>query len=95
MISIVKDFGIVCIERPGSNPDKTIEENKALFQYKDNILIYRIWLKDFVSSTVLRTAIKNGSNVKYLTPNSVVKYIEEHSLYSWVDLIRIDLLLFS
>jgi nicotinamide mononucleotide adenylyltransferase len=34
-----------------------------------------------VSATKIRLAIKKGVSVKYLTPDPVINYIEEHGIY--------------
>jgi nicotinate-nucleotide adenylyltransferase len=36
-----------------------------------------------ISSTEIRTLLKNGLSAKYLTPDSVLDYIREHNLYSF------------
>ena len=39
-----------------------------------------------VSSTDIRMMMKSGMSVRYLVPDAVVKYIEEHKLYKSGDL---------
>ncbi|MCX5871950.1 MAG: nicotinate-nucleotide adenylyltransferase [Deltaproteobacteria bacterium] len=36
-----------------------------------------------ISSTEIRTLVKNGLSAKYLTPDPVLDYIREHNLYSF------------
>ena len=34
-----------------------------------------------VSSTKIRTAVRRGNSIKYLVPENVREYIEDHKLY--------------
>jgi nicotinamide mononucleotide adenylyltransferase len=79
--TILRDFGVVCIEREGSDPNRIIYESDLLSAHSRNIHVFREWILNDVSSTEVRRHIRRGLSVKYLTPDPVVHYIHTHGLY--------------
>jgi len=79
--AILEKHGIVVITRVNSNPEKFVDGSSLLTQYKDNIHIVTEWISNDVSSTKIRDAVQRGESVRYLVPDSVIKYIEQHNLY--------------
>eukprot|EP00850_Spirogloea_muscicola_P018731 SM000175S03278 [mRNA] locus=s175:58157:61825:+ [translate_table: standard] len=79
--AICSDFGIVCITREGSHARKLVNENDALYENRDNIRIVDEWITNNVSSTAVRRCIARGQSVKYLIPDMVLEYIQQHRLY--------------
>ena len=47
-------FGLVCISRAGSDPDRFIYENDVLFKWQNNITIVTEWIYNEISSTKIR-----------------------------------------
>ncbi|CAB3408315.1 unnamed protein product [Caenorhabditis bovis] len=82
IVKIIMDFGLVMIAREGSTPLETVKSMRDIAQYAKNIIM----IKDevcpcSVSSTRLRAAIAVDKSIKYSTPDEVIEYIREHSLY--------------
>lgn len=78
---IVGKYGIVCITRDDSDPRKFIYESDLLSKYQENITIVTEWIRNDVSSTKIRRALRRGESVKYLLQDSVINYIKKHQLY--------------
>ncbi|XP_030279837.1 nicotinamide/nicotinic acid mononucleotide adenylyltransferase 1 [Sparus aurata] len=79
---IVGRFGLVCITRSGNDPHKFIHQSDMLWKYRKNIHVVREWVTNEISATHVRRALRRGRSVRYLLPESVVHYIQEHDLYS-------------
>ncbi|KAL8582899.1 hypothetical protein ACOMHN_043492 [Nucella lapillus] len=82
---IVGKYGLVCITRAGSDPQKFIYESDVLTKYKENIFIVTEWMTNEISATKVRRAVQRGESVKYLLPEPVIDYIRRHHLYGVVD----------
>lgn len=79
---IVGRFGLVCITRNGNEPLKFINQSDTLWKHRKNIHIVQEWVKNDISATHVRRALRRGRSVRYLLPDSVLNYIHEHHLYS-------------
>lgn len=82
--AIVGQYGMVVITREGSDPLDTIErspKSDILKMYRNNIVIVEEKIPNMISSTAVRNAIKNGESVRYLIPDPVIQYINDHELY--------------
>ncbi|XP_054633022.1 nicotinamide/nicotinic acid mononucleotide adenylyltransferase 1 [Dunckerocampus dactyliophorus] len=79
---IVGRFGMVCITRCGSDPHKFIYQSDMLWKYRKNIHVVPNWVPNDISATHVRRALRRGQSVRYLLPDSVLYYIQEHDLYS-------------
>jgi nicotinamide mononucleotide adenylyltransferase len=95
------EYGIVCLERTGSDPSSIVLNHDILYKYRvrirtsyslsqsftlafreqNNIMLVRQWIVNEISSTKIRLALKRNLSIKYLTPDSVVDYIEKEGLY--------------
>ncbi|XP_031760955.1 nicotinamide/nicotinic acid mononucleotide adenylyltransferase 1 isoform X2 [Xenopus tropicalis] len=82
VIEILSSFGIVCITRLGSNASNFIYESDILWKYKHMIHLVEEWITNDISSTKIRRALRRGMSIRYLVPDSVVEYIENHELYN-------------
>eukprot|EP00249_Psilotum_nudum_P014096 c24665_g1_i2 orf=164-931(-) len=81
ILSICKDYGIVCIARGGKDMQKLISENSLFSENKENIFI----VDDFeinISSSEVREKLSRGISVKGLVPESVINYIMSNKLYN-------------
>ncbi|XP_059511576.1 nicotinamide/nicotinic acid mononucleotide adenylyltransferase 1 [Stegostoma tigrinum] len=78
---IVGKFGIVCISRLGSNIEKFVYESDVMWKFKENIHLVTEWIANEISSTKVRQALRRGQSVKYVIPDSVIEYIQQHNLY--------------
>ncbi|KAK7493222.1 hypothetical protein BaRGS_00015559 [Batillaria attramentaria] len=82
---IVSRYGLVCITRAGSNPQKFIYESDVLTKHMENIHIVTEWISNEISATKIRRALRRGESVRYLLPDPVLDYIREHQLYGVPD----------
>ncbi|XP_029473262.1 nicotinamide/nicotinic acid mononucleotide adenylyltransferase 3 [Rhinatrema bivittatum] len=79
---VVEKFGLVCISRVGHDPLQIIYESDLLNRYQHNIHLIREWIQNEKSSTHIRRALRRGQSVKYLVPDSVIHYIQQHNIYT-------------
>jgi len=79
---IVSSYGIFVLERAGSDLNEIINASEVLSKYKANIHIIKQTIANDISSTKVRQSIASGLSIKYLTSESVVKYIKDNKLYS-------------
>uniref|UniRef100_H2YH94 Nicotinamide-nucleotide adenylyltransferase n=1 Tax=Ciona savignyi TaxID=51511 RepID=H2YH94_CIOSA len=79
--NIINDFGIVVITRPDYDPHALINNSAVLQDSSSNIHLVEDWNQSGLSSTKLRRAIREGNSIRYLTPDPVIEYIDQHGLY--------------
>lgn len=79
---IVGRYGLVCITRSGNDPHKFIHQSDMLWKYRKNIHVVHEWVTNEISATHVRRALRRGRSVRYLLPDEVVHYIQEHNLFS-------------
>lgn len=79
---IVGRFGLICITRSGSDPLKLIHQSDTLWKYRKNIHLVNEWVVNEISATQVRRALRRCRSVRYLLPDSVLCYIQQHELYS-------------
>ncbi|KAM3872392.1 nicotinamide/nicotinic acid mononucleotide adenylyltransferase 1-like [Diretmus argenteus] len=82
MTEIVGRYGMVCITRSGNDPHKFIHQSDMLWKHRRNIHLVHEWVTNDISATHVRRALRRGQSVRYLLPDPVVRYIQEHNLYS-------------
>uniref|UniRef100_A0A6G1SQI4 Nicotinamide-nucleotide adenylyltransferase n=1 Tax=Aceria tosichella TaxID=561515 RepID=A0A6G1SQI4_9ACAR len=83
---ILRDFGIVAIPRPGSNPWKLLYDSSKshIFQQHINqIVLLEEDRQVNISSTMVRDAVKDGKPIEHLVHPSVEKYIRDKGLYKY------------
>lgn len=78
---LTRDFKIYVLERDRDEISTIIESNEFLKQNKQSFIKAKDNITSNLSSTFVRNKIKAGKSVRYLTPDEVVKYIEENNLY--------------
>lgn len=82
---LIESFGLVVIERTNAllakGVEKEIFENDLLFRVRRNIFIIPQSVPTEISSSKLRLLIKRGLSIKYLTPDSVIEYINTNNFY--------------
>lgn len=79
---ILGRYGVVCITRSGSDPNKFIHQSDVLWKYRKNIHVVPEWVTNEISATHVRRALRRGQSVRYLLPDDVLRYIQEHKLYN-------------
>ncbi|XP_048845310.1 nicotinamide/nicotinic acid mononucleotide adenylyltransferase 3 [Brienomyrus brachyistius] len=80
---LVGHFGLVCVSRGDLQADRAVHESDTLFQHRHNIFLVREWVRNETSATEIRRALRRGLSVKYLLPDAVIEYVQEHQLYTW------------
>lgn len=79
---ILKDHGIVCICRQGTDVEQLLQQpGSLLHKYRDNIIIVEEPVPNQVSSTAVRQQLAQQQPVRYLVPDAVIAYIKQHHLY--------------
>ncbi|XP_075402951.1 nicotinamide/nicotinic acid mononucleotide adenylyltransferase 3 [Tenrec ecaudatus] len=79
---IVEKFGLVCVHRAGHDTNAYILASPILRRYQDHIHLAREPVQNDISSTYVRQALRLGQSVKYLLPDAVLAYIQDHALYT-------------
>ncbi|KAL1450119.1 hypothetical protein WDU94_002571 [Cyamophila willieti] len=79
---IAGHHGIVVITRGDVNPAKFIYQHDILSKHMNKIIIVNEWIRNDISSTHMRRALKRGDSVKYLIDEKVERYIFQNGLYS-------------
>ena len=79
---ILRDHGIVCVCRAGTNVDQQLQEPGSVLQrYREHVLVVQEPVGNDISSTRVRQLLAEGQAVRYLVPDAVLAYIREHGLY--------------
>ncbi|ROL48248.1 Nicotinamide/nicotinic acid mononucleotide adenylyltransferase 1 [Anabarilius grahami] len=78
---ILGRYGVVCITRCGSDAEKFINQSNVLSRHRKNIHVVQEWVTNDISATHVRCALRKGHSVRYLLPDPVVRYIQNHSLF--------------
>uniref|UniRef100_A0A1A8JFM4 Nicotinamide-nucleotide adenylyltransferase n=1 Tax=Nothobranchius kuhntae TaxID=321403 RepID=A0A1A8JFM4_NOTKU len=82
IVEIVGRYGVVCVTRSGTDPLKFIQQCDVLWQFRTNIHIVHEWVTNDISATHVRRELRRCRSVKYLLPDDVIAYIQQHKLYS-------------
>ncbi|EKM81126.1 hypothetical protein AGABI1DRAFT_56497 [Agaricus bisporus var. burnettii JB137-S8] len=75
---ILGRYGCLIVERAGTGMDQAVD---SLARWRSNIYLISQLIQNDVSSTKVRLFLRRGLSVRYLLPNAVVNYIEQHGLY--------------
>jgi len=75
---ILGRYGAFVIERAGNGLEQAID---TLQRWRSSIYLISQLIQNDVSSTKVRLFLRRGLSVRYLLPNPVVDYIEQHGLY--------------
>lgn len=79
---ILRDYGIVCICREGTNMQQLFGQPESLLhKYRNNIIVHEEPVPNGMSSTKVRQLLADDQPVRYLLPDSVIAYIKQHGLY--------------
>ncbi|XP_061879633.1 nicotinamide/nicotinic acid mononucleotide adenylyltransferase 3-like [Entelurus aequoreus] len=82
MEEVVGRFGLVCVSRGGLQPEQVVHESDTLWRHRQNIFQVKEWVRNETSATEVRRALRRGTSVKYLIPDSVIEYIQQNNLYT-------------
>ncbi|XP_051894965.1 nicotinamide/nicotinic acid mononucleotide adenylyltransferase 1 [Pristis pectinata] len=78
---ILGRFGLVCISRLACNPQKCIYESDIIWKFRKRVHLVNEWIDNDISATKVRRALRRGQSVKYVIPDPVIAYIQQHRLY--------------
>ncbi|KAF2074893.1 hypothetical protein CYY_003812 [Polysphondylium violaceum] len=81
LITSNEHYGVVCLEREGTDLEAIFSKNHILTKNKQDINIVPIEILNNISSTKIREKVKAKESVKYLIPDKTIDYIKEHKLY--------------
>nr|XP_009862493.1 nicotinamide/nicotinic acid mononucleotide adenylyltransferase 3-like [Ciona intestinalis] len=82
---IVNNFGLVVITRASYDPREFIKSSPLMQELSPKIHIVEECIENKLSSTKIRKAVLEGRSIKYLTPDVVIEYINEHGLYQKIE----------
>lgn len=71
-------YGAFILERSGTDIDDALASLQA---WRSNIRVIPQLIQNDISSTKIRLFTKRGMSIRYLVPEKVVDYIDEHCLY--------------
>jgi nicotinamide mononucleotide adenylyltransferase len=74
-------IGVAVIERVGLDLSSLISSSPVLSKYASNIDIVPQRISNTISSTTVRKLIQAQQSVRFLTPDPVIDYIQQHRLY--------------
>ncbi|XP_072100893.1 nicotinamide/nicotinic acid mononucleotide adenylyltransferase 1 isoform X1 [Mobula birostris] len=78
---ILGRFGLVCISRQTCNLQKCIYESDLIWRFREKIHLVTEWIDNDISATKVRRALRRGQSVRYVIPDPVIEYIQQHRLY--------------
>ncbi|KAK1759573.1 hypothetical protein QBC47DRAFT_110959 [Echria macrotheca] len=75
---ILGEYGAFIVERSGTDVEEALA---SLGKYEGNIWVISQVIQNDISSTKVRLFLKKDLSVRYLIPDPVVEYIDEHGLF--------------
>lgn len=78
---LVTKFKILVLERDEDDMNEIIEENEFLKKHKDSLIKVKNNVRSNLSSTFVRSKIRQGKSIRYLTTDEVYNYIKENKLF--------------
>ncbi len=79
---LLTKYNFIIGKRPGESTKEMFALFKELFaEYKNLKLEFFDIPEQDISSTVLRAKLRLGKSIRYFTPDSVIKYIDDNNLY--------------
>lgn len=79
---ILGKYGCLIVERTGSDVRSFLLSHDIMYEHRRNVLVIKQLIYNDISSTTIRLFIRRGMSVQYLLPNSVIRYIQQHKLYT-------------
>ncbi|KAK9829046.1 hypothetical protein WJX72_003627 [[Myrmecia] bisecta] len=80
---ILGTHGVVCVTRHSADVHRLLaNEGTIIHKYRHNIVVVEEPIVNDMSSTNIRQQLAQGRPVRYLIPDGVLRYIQQHHLYS-------------
>lgn len=76
-----EEHGVVCITREEADIPTMLESTPLLQKLGKHIMVVEEPIPNQISSSRLREEVLQGRSIRYLTPRSVVTYIQQNGLY--------------
>jgi len=81
-IETILQHGIVSVIRSGSDSKKAVESHDLLSKMREKIILLDEECRNDVSSTAIRSLLRDKKSIMYLTPDPVVEYLQRTNLYT-------------
>ncbi|WFD27426.1 hypothetical protein MNAN1_002422 [Malassezia nana] len=78
---ILGRYGCFIVERTGADVWSFLLSHDLLWLHRKNLIVVKQTIYNDISSSKVRLFVRRGYSIRYLLPNSVIQYIEEHQLY--------------
>jgi len=78
---ILGRYGCMIVERTGADVWSFLLSHDILWTYRRNLHVVTQVIYDDVSSSKIRLFVRRGKSIRYLLPQSVVRYMAENQLY--------------
>ncbi|PVU91940.1 hypothetical protein BB559_003923 [Furculomyces boomerangus] len=78
---ILGTYGCMVVERTGTDVWEFLLSHDMLYEYRKNIHVVKQAIYNDISSSKVRLFVKRNKSIKYLVPDSVMKYISDFKLY--------------
>jgi len=79
---ILGRYGCMIVERTGADVWSFLLSHDILWTYRRNLHVVTQVIYDDVSSSKIRLFVRRGKSIRYLLPQSVVRYMAENQLVS-------------
>lgn len=80
--TLLQEHGVVCIARNGTDLEPLLSApGSMLSQHREHIVLVHDPVGNSLSSSKVRAEVAAGRPVRYLVPDGVLAYMQEHGLY--------------
>ena len=79
--ALLKNFKVIVLARDEDNIEEIINNDKLLYKYKYSFIKSNVSIRTNLSSTYVRSLIKNKKEINYLLPDEIIDYIYKNNLY--------------
>ena len=79
--ALLKNFKVIVLARDEDNIEEIINNDKLLYKYKYSFIKSNVSIRTNLSSTYVRSLIKNKKAINYLLPDEIIDYIYKNNLY--------------
>lgn len=83
VLEIINNYGLVVIPRQDYELSNVYEKYEYIRDSYNKIHFVKLVVENIISSTKIRSLIKENNSVKYLTQQGVIDYIYKHNLYKF------------